>query len=246
MNKAELKAEGKRLQTAIAEMFGVSVSPSQAYELLAKSKNFPCWDALIASASSLGQSHAGSSIVNRETTQSQGQGLLRSVTVPDVLKQISSMKSGLVIVSGYMNSGKSTLLANLAQQLSLRNQILTVGSNTEPPAQVAAHVAEITDWNAEIKKLLASDPDIIIVDEIRNGESAWEVVKQASQGRLVLAGLHCKAAHLVQKGLAEYLKQVGRNDPTFNRLVTNNQFLVIHLDRISEAERSMTMLPAVV
>lgn len=244
MNKAELKAEGKRLQTAIAEMFGVSVSPSQAYELLAKSKNFPCWDALVASASSLGQSHAGSSIVNRKTTQSQG--LVRSVTVPDVLKQISSMKSGLVIVSGYMKSGKSTLLANLAQQLSPRNQILTVGRNTEPPAQVAGEVAEITDWNAEIKKLLASDPDIIIVDEIRNGESAWEVVKQASQGRLVLAGLHCKAAHLVQKGLAEYLKQVGRYDPTFNELVTNNQFLVIHLDRISEAERSMTMLPAVV
>lgn len=236
----KLKAEGKRLRTAITEIFGVQVSLSQAYEILAKSKNFPCWDALVASSNSLGQD--GDLIV--KTPADSGHSVIKSVDMQEVIAKITAMKSGLVVVSGYMASGKSTLMANLAQQLAKRDQILDVREISEPPAQIAGKHFDTSEdiWNAAIKKLLRSDPHLLIFDEIRNGDSAWEVVKQASQGRLVIAGLHCKSADLVVKTLTLQLEQAGRDGSALDGLVSNNQFLVVHLKRVNETEREMTML----
>ncbi|MDH0341978.1 glyoxalase superfamily protein [Chromobacterium haemolyticum] len=48
MDKTEMKAEAKRLRSAVTEMFGIEVSTAQSLELYAKMKNYPNWDAACA------------------------------------------------------------------------------------------------------------------------------------------------------------------------------------------------------
>ena len=137
--------------------------------------------------------------------------------------------NGLVLVTGPTGSGKSTTLYGaLAAVNDLSRKIVTV----EDPVEFRLpHVVQI-QTQAEIgytfaralRSILRHDPDIIMVGEIRDRETAEIAVQSALTGHLVLATLHTNDAlsavtRLVDMGIEPYLVAAALKATMAQRLV---------------------------
>jgi twitching motility protein PilT len=124
MNKAELKSNAKRLQSAISEMFGVPVSTAQSLELIAKSQNFPSWDAACA-------------CTNRPGPKEDQSALLRTKANPVetmLLAAIQSRASTLHV----------TFAGDSCRELSLRYS--DTGELASLPVRLAPALPEVRAW----------------------------------------------------------------------------------------------------
>ena len=105
---------------------------------------------------------------------------------------------GLVLVTGPTGSGKSTTLYSMVTRLTAERQSLVNISTIEDPvehelprvAQVSVNELAGIDFAGGLRALLRQDPDIIMVGEIRDRETAEIAVRAALVGRLVLSTLH--------------------------------------------------------
>ena len=104
---------------------------------------------------------------------------------------------GLVIVTGPTGSGKSTtLLAALYHVITPEKNILTV---EEPVEYVIKGARQIKisgklDFNQAIRSILRHDPDIVMVGEMRDRETAETAIKLANTGHLTFSTLHTNDA----------------------------------------------------
>lgn len=115
----------------------------------------------------------------------------------DLYKSILELPSGLVVQVGPTGSGKSTTLyAGLNHiHTSLRN-IITI----EDPVEIQMDGISQVDVNADnkggltfsaaLKACLRHDPDVVVVGELRDEATAFEAVRAANTGHLVLTSLH--------------------------------------------------------
>jgi len=114
-----------------------------------------------------------------------------------ILKALNS-PSGLILVSGQTGTGKTTTLYSLTSTLNLQTSI---GVSIEDPVEFNLPCLRQLEVNEShgltmaegIKSLLRTDPDIIVVGEIRDKESAITAAKAALAGRLVIATIHSKS-----------------------------------------------------
>jgi len=131
------------------------------------------------------------------------------------LKAILAMPQGMLLVTGPTGSGKSTTLyGGLNLLRSPRNNIVTVEDPVEfmleGVNQVQVHPKAGLTFATCLPSILRQDPDIIMVGEIRNGETA-EIAMNASQtGHLVLSTLHTNdsigaVTRLLDLGVPSYL-----------------------------------------
>ncbi len=130
-------------------------------------------------------------------------------------RQVINFSNGIVLVTGPTGSGKNTTLyAALAELNSEKVNICTV----EDPVECNIHainqfqVNEIAGFNfaTALRSLLRQDPDIIMVGEIRDNDTASIAVQAALTGHLVLSTLHTNDApgaitRLLDLGVAPYL-----------------------------------------
>jgi twitching motility protein PilU len=124
--------------------------------------------------------------------------------MPQVLKDVSMTKRGLVILVGATGSGKSTTLAAL---VDWRNEnsfghIVTVEDPIEfvhPHKNCVVTQREVgidTDsWEAALKNTLRQAPDVILMGEIRDRETMEHAVAFAETGHLCMATLHANSAN---------------------------------------------------
>jgi type IV pilus assembly protein PilB len=132
-----------------------------------------------------------------------------------VLRRALAAPSGMVLVTGPTGSGKTTTLyAALSEVLSGEVNAVTV---EDPPeyelsdvCQVAVNPRAGLGFAAALRSILRQDPDIIMVGEIRDGETARVAVQAALTGHLVLSTLHTNDAasapvRLVDMGAEPYL-----------------------------------------
>src|SRR5438874_1625862 len=132
--------------------------------------------------------------------------LLKSVdelgfAAPDLAKfhQFLTRSHGIILVTGPTGSGKTTTLYSVLKHLSRPEvNIVTIEDPIEMVHeefnQVAVRPAiELTFGNA-LRTVLRQDPDIIMVGEIRDGETAANAVQAALTGHLVLSTLHTNDA----------------------------------------------------
>ena len=124
--------------------------------------------------------------------------------LPQVLKDVSMTKRGLVILVGATGSGKST---SLAAMVDWRNEnsfghIITIEDPVEfvhPHKNCVITQREVgldTDtWEAALKNTLRQAPDVILMGEIRDRETMEHAVAFAETGHLCLATLHANSAN---------------------------------------------------
>lgn len=129
----------------------------------------------------------------------------------DILKN----PNGILLVTGPTGSGKSTTLYTALSELNKEDvNIVTVEdpveANIDGINQVQVNVkADLTFANA-LRSILRQDPDIIMIGEIRDGETAEIAVQASITGHLVVSTLHTNSAagsinRLINMGVEGYL-----------------------------------------
>ncbi|WP_404403859.1 competence type IV pilus ATPase ComGA [Jeotgalibacillus malaysiensis] len=115
-----------------------------------------------------------------------------------ILTSLVRQPQGLILFSGPTGSGKSTTLYSLIHYCSteLNRSIITledpVERNEEHVLQVQINERAGVTYASGLKAVLRHDPDMIIIGEIRDKETADIAVKAALSGHLVLSTIHAK------------------------------------------------------
>lgn len=106
---------------------------------------------------------------------------------------------GLILITGPTGSGKTLTLYSMLEQL--RHQPLNIVSIEDPVEIMMKGITQVNvqpsiglSFSLALKALLRQDPDIIVVGEIRDAETAKLAVQAADTGHLVLATLHTQSS----------------------------------------------------
>ena len=154
-------------------------------------------------------------LLSRELAVSRLGELGFSPAIEAGLEQLLTAKDGLVLVTGPTGSGKSTTLhAALKQLIRPDLNVVTIEDPVEYRVDGAAQI-QVDEkigltFPRVLRSLLRQDPDIILVGEIRDAETAKISVQAALTGHLVLATLHTNSApaaipRLIDMGVEPYL-----------------------------------------
>ncbi|MBA7701731.1 Type II secretion system protein E [subsurface metagenome] len=151
---------------------------------------------------------------------------------PDVMRAFRKqivLPHGILLVTGPTGSGKSTTLYSaLCQMDGDKLNISTVEDPVEYELdfcnQVQANEKIGLDFASALRSLLRQDPDIIMIGEIRDNQTARIAVQAALTGHLVLSTLHTNDAassitRLVDIGIDTYLIAASLNAVLAQRLV---------------------------
>ena len=125
-----------------------------------------------------------------------------SLCLPESIRNVINMTSGLFLVVGTTGSGKSTTLASIINEINLTKKmnIITVEDPVEymydevlsriEQREVGTHVAGFAD---AVRDAMREDPDIVLVGELRDLETIQNAISLAETGHLVLGTLHAKS-----------------------------------------------------
>ncbi len=140
-------------------------------------------------------------------------GMLPSVF--EQFKKLISLPEGIVLVTGPTGSGKTTTLYSaICEMVSDAINIMTIEDpveyNLKGIAQIGVHHKIKLDFATGLRHILRQDPDVIMVGEIRDKETAEIAIQAALTGHLVLSTLHTNDApsaitRLVDMGIEPYL-----------------------------------------
>ena len=128
---------------------------------------------------------------------------LEELKLPSILKTLSDMPRGLVLVTGPTGSGKSTTLAAMVDHInrSRRDHIVTIEDPIEflhSSKNCLINQREIgsdtKSFMRALKSVLRQDPDVVLIGELRDLESTMRSVTVAETGHLVLGTLHTNSA----------------------------------------------------
>lgn len=138
-----------------------------------------------------------------------------SETQLSVFTHALQQPQGLVLVTGPTGSGKTVSLYSALQARNLPGvNLCSVEDPIEIPLeginQTQVHLRAGLTFQSVLRALLRQDPDVIMVGEIRDGETAEIAIKAAQTGHLVLSTLHtnstCEAlVRLQQMGVARWM-----------------------------------------
>ncbi len=115
------------------------------------------------------------------------------------LRDLAELPNGLVLVTGPTGSGKTTTLyALLSTIVGRERNIITLEDPVEYeiPGIIQSEIAQDQDYSfaSGLRSILRHDPDVILVGEIRDLETAQTAVNAALTGHLVLSTLHTNSA----------------------------------------------------
>ncbi len=153
-------------------------------------------------------------LLNRALSHVDMNALGMTVEQLVTFKTVLQKPQGLIIVTGPTGSGKTITLYSALQYL---NQVEKNISTVEDPVEIelcginqtSIHAAIGLDFAATLRSLLRQDPDIIMIGEIRDQETANIAVQAAQTGHLVLTTLHANCSvdavtRLRAMGIASY------------------------------------------
>ncbi|HRE81295.1 MAG TPA: GspE/PulE family protein [Opitutaceae bacterium] len=154
-------------------------------------------------------------ILDREVRRLHLDSLGMPIDVAATFRRLISSAHGLILVTGPTGSGKTTTLYSALSELNRdERKLLTV----EDPVEYDLEGVVQTSVNAEVglsfasalRSFLRQDPDVIMVGEIRDEETAQMALQAALTGHLVLSTLHTPdsasaVVRLVEMGAPSFL-----------------------------------------
>ena len=194
----------------------------------------------------------GESVVMRLLNQNSGiLGLDKLGMPPEMLKrfrEVISRSSGMVLVTGPTGSGKTTTLyAGLAEINTIDQKIITVEDPVEYrlPGIIQVQVNEKIDFTFSrvLRAAMRQDPDVILVGEMRDSETAHIGLRAAMTGHLVFSTLHTRDTagtlfRLVDMGVPKYMVASSVQAVLAQRLVRRvcESCVEPHTPTVAEAE----------
>ena len=128
---------------------------------------------------------------------------MEDLKLPKIFHSFSSLRQGLVLVTGPTGHGKSTTLAALINEINATRacHILTIEDPVEfifrPQKSIISQREMRNDthsWPIALRSALREDPDVVLVGEMRDLETIQAALTVAETGHLVLATLHTNSA----------------------------------------------------
>ncbi|MCY0870012.1 MAG: ATPase, T2SS/T4P/T4SS family, partial [Firmicutes bacterium] len=118
-------------------------------------------------------------------------------------------RGGLVVVAGRIGAGKSTTMRAIAREASADGRlVLTIEDPVErllsDCAQVEVDERSGLDFAGALKAALRSDPDVIVVGEVRDADTAATAVRAGMTGHLVVTSVHADNAYQAVSRLLEF------------------------------------------
>lgn len=171
--------------------------------------------------------------------------------LPDVLKEISMTKRGLVIFVGATGCGKST---SLAAMVGYRNEnsyghIITI---EDPIEFVHDHKncivtqrevgVDTENWFAALKNTLRQAPDVILIGEIRDRETMDYAIAFAETGHLCLATLHANSTNQALDRIINFFPEERRQQLLMDLSLNAKAFIS---QRLIPKKESKGRVPAV-
>lgn len=198
------RAQGESLISRIKVLGHMDISESRAAQDGGMAYRIEGWDgeAIDIRAASLPTRHG-----ERVTLRLLGSGTAVGAIALDALgmpvgmltrfREVLAQPHGIVLVTGPTGSGKSTTLYAALRELDRRRlNILTVEDPVEQQLDGISQVgvSNKVGFADALRAFLRHDPDIILVGEVRDADTADTALKAAATGHLVLSTLHTNSA----------------------------------------------------
>ena len=150
-------------------------------------------------------------------------------TIVDNLTQMARQDAGMVLVCGPTGSGKTTTLYALLRQIEVsQRNVITIEDpveyQVEGVTQLPVNETQGNSFSKLLRSVLRQDPDVILVGEIRDDQTASIALQAAMTGHLVLSTVHARDTvgtvfRLLNLGVEPYTVASGLNLVLAQRLV---------------------------
>ena len=119
------------------------------------------------------------------------------------IEKVMAIPAGIIVMSGPTGSGKSTTLNAILRELNRpEDNILTLENPVEDEIQGVIHcdLKDSTEFKPMITSFMRSDPDIILMGEVRDLDSAELAIEAAITGHKVLTTIHTpRASQIIER-----------------------------------------------
>lgn len=196
------------------------------YSLMFRKKTFRCH---VFSASAVNDRREKAAIVIRVIPHNIPSIL--DLNLPKVVEKIPKFPSGLVLVSGRTNDGKSTTVASIVNAINLDMERRRVIVTVEDPIefhykQANAKILQrrvgdnVPSFARATEDILREGVDVAVIGELRGEEEMYNALKLAEMGKLVISTIHADSvAATVDRFVGEFSADIQSN--IRSRLVEN-------------------------
>lgn len=174
--------------------------------------------------------------------------------VPDIVRRMTFQPQGLMLVTGKTNSGKTTTLNALINEINetQNKKILTLESPVEFKHTCKKSIivqkevgigGDSLSYSDGVKNSLREDCDIVVVGEIRDKETMEAAIETAESGHLVIGTLHTKScAETIDRMINFYDIS---DQPTIKYLISSLLKLVISQRLLKGTDGKLVLVPEV-